>query len=51
MVGKALEQLNRFGGSYSRSERREHFDNAFERGKAVVEVLLAGLKNRGLARS
>ena len=50
VVGKGLEKFNQFGNHYSRSERREHFDNAFERGKAVVELLLAGLKNRGLAR-
>jgi hypothetical protein len=50
VVGKGLKRFNRFGDHYSRSERREHFDNAFERGKAVVEMLLAGLKNRGLAR-
>ena len=49
VVGKAIERLNRFGDSYSRSERKEHFDSAFERGKAVVEMLLAGLKNRNLA--
>jgi hypothetical protein len=51
VVGKGLERINRFGGSYSSSERREHFDSAFERGKAVVEMLLAGLKNRNLAKS
>jgi len=44
IVGKGLERVNRFGQSYSPSERREHFDSAFERGKAVVELLLAGLK-------
>ena len=50
VVGKGLERINRFGGSYSSSERREHFDSAFERGKAVVEMLLAGLKNHKLAK-
>ncbi len=44
VVGKGLERVNRFGQNYSSSERREHFDSAFERGKAVVEMLLAGLK-------
>jgi len=51
VVGKGLERINRSGGSYSSNERREHFDGAFERGKAVVEVLLAGLKHRNLAKS
>jgi hypothetical protein len=46
VVGKGLERVNRFGGNYSSHERREHFDSAFDRGKAVVEMLLAGLKNR-----
>jgi hypothetical protein len=41
-----LERINRFGGGYTSHERKEHFDSAFERGKAVVEVLLAGLKSR-----
>jgi hypothetical protein len=50
VVGKGLERINRFGGGYSSSERREHFNSAFERGKAVVEMLLAGLKNRKLAK-
>ena len=44
VVGKGLERVNRFGQGYSARERREHFDGAFERGKAVVEMLLAGLK-------
>jgi hypothetical protein len=44
VVGKGLERINRIGGGYSSQERREHFDSAFERGKAVVEMLLAGLK-------
>jgi hypothetical protein len=51
VVGKGLERFNRFGESYTRGERREHFDSAFERGKAVVEVLLAGLKNRHLVKT
>jgi hypothetical protein len=51
VVGKGLERVNRFGGNYSSSERREHFDSAFERGKAVVEMLLAGLKSHKLAKS
>lgn len=46
VVGKGLERVNRFGQNYSSSERREHFDSAFERGKAVVEMLLAGLKKQ-----
>jgi hypothetical protein len=46
VVGKGLERINRFGGGYTSHERKEHFDSAFERGKAVVEVLLAGLKSR-----
>jgi hypothetical protein len=51
VVGKGLERINRFGGNYTSHERREHFDSAFERGKAVVEMLLAGLKNRNPAKS
>ena len=53
VVGKGLERVNRFGTSstYSSSEKKEHFDSAFERGKAVVEVLLAGLKNHKFAKS
>jgi len=51
VVGKGLERINRSGGTYSSNERREHFDSAFERGKAVVEVVLAGLKNRKLAKT
>lgn len=50
VVGRGLERVNRFGQNYSSSERREHFDSAFERGKAVVEVLLAGLKKGSVAR-
>jgi len=51
VVGKGLERVNRFGGNYTSHERREHFDSAFERGKAVVEMLLAGLKSRNQART
>jgi hypothetical protein len=47
VVGKGLEKVNRFGKGYSSSEKRDHFDSAFERGKAVVELLLAGLKKTG----
>jgi hypothetical protein len=46
VVGKGLERINRFGGNYTSRERREHFDSAFERGRAVAEVFLAALKNR-----
>jgi hypothetical protein len=46
VVGKGLERINRSGGGYTSHENREHFDSAFERGKAVVEMLLAGLKTR-----
>jgi hypothetical protein len=50
VVGKGLERVNRFGKSFSSTERREHFDSSFERGKALVEMLLAGLKKRNLAK-
>jgi len=46
VVGKGLERLNRFGQSYSSNERRDYFATAFERGKAVAEVVLATLKKR-----
>jgi hypothetical protein len=46
VVGKGLERIHRNGGEYTSHERREHFDSAFERGKAIVQVLLAGLKQR-----
>jgi hypothetical protein len=51
VVGKGLEKINRFGGNYTSHERREHFDSAFDRGKAVVEMLLAGLKSRNQAKT
>jgi hypothetical protein len=49
VVGKSLEHLQRHGRGYSRPERQDAFDNAFDKGKAVVEVLLGALKKRSLA--
>ncbi len=49
VVGKGLERLHRHGRDYTRGERRDAFETAFERGKTIVEVLLAGLKKRSPA--
>lgn len=46
VVGQSLERFNRFGYGYSRAERREAYQEAFERGKAVAEQLVGGLRKR-----
>ena len=49
VVGKSLERLHRHGRAYSRAERQDAFDSAFDKGRAVVEVLLGALKKHSLA--
>jgi hypothetical protein len=49
VVGLSLDQFHRLGYGLSRSERREAYEAALDRGKTVVQALMAGLK-RGAER-
>jgi len=49
VVGMGLDRYHRTGSGFSRSEGREAYRVAYERGKSVVEGLLRGLKNRNAA--
>lgn len=49
VVGLGLDRFHRLGYGLTRSERREHYQAAFERGKGVVEFLLRGIKSRSIA--
>jgi hypothetical protein len=45
-VGKSLERLFRFGRGLTREERRQHYDKAYERGRAVVQEIVQRLTRR-----
>lgn len=44
VVGLSLDQFHRLGYGLSRNERREAYEAALERGKTVVQGLMAGIK-------
>lgn len=46
VVGLGLERLHRIGYGLTRAERRDAYRAAVEKGKGVVELLLAGLGSR-----
>jgi hypothetical protein len=46
VVGSSLERYYRIGCAYSRSERREAYQEAFERGRRVASSLLDNLRGR-----
>jgi hypothetical protein len=45
-VGKSLERLFRFGSGLTRQERRKHYDQAYERGRAVVQEIVQRVLRR-----
>jgi hypothetical protein len=45
-VGKSLERLFRFGRGLTREERRRYYDDAYERGRAVVEQIVQRVTRR-----
>lgn len=47
-VGKSLERLFRFGRGMTRDERRVHYDQAYERGRAVVQEIVQRVTRRGV---
>ncbi len=44
VVGLSLERFHRLGYGLSRAERREAYQTAFERGKAVVQAFVSGFR-------
>ena len=44
MVGLSLERFHRIGYGLSRAERREAYQAALERGRGVVQALIAGIR-------
>jgi len=48
-VGKGLERLFRFGRGLTREERRQHYDEAYERGRAVVQEIVQRVTRRTVA--
>jgi hypothetical protein len=46
VLGASLERFYRIGYGYSRSERKEAYEDAFARGKAIASVLLERFKSR-----
>jgi hypothetical protein len=44
VVGRSLERYYRIGYGFTRAERREAYEEAFERGKQVAAALLEGLR-------
>ncbi len=46
VVGLSLERLYRLGQAYTRAERREAYEEAFARGRAVAGALLDRLRSR-----
>jgi hypothetical protein len=48
-VGKSLERLFRFGRGLTRQERRRHYDDAYERGRAVVQEIVQRVTRRTVA--
>ena len=49
VVGKSLERYYRFGYKYTRSERREAYENAFSKGKVIAANLIERFKARKTA--
>lgn len=45
-VGKSLERLFRLGYGFTRIERRAVYEEAFEHGREIAGMLLAGLRHR-----
>ncbi len=50
VVGLSLERYYRLGKAYTRSERREAYQDALERGKHIVGGLIEGFQQRGNQR-
>jgi hypothetical protein len=48
-VGKSLERLFRFGRGLTRQERRRHYDEAYGRGRAVVQEIVQRVTRRTVA--
>jgi hypothetical protein len=48
-VGKSLERLFRFGRGLTREERRQHYDEAYERGRTVVQEIVQRVTRRTVA--
>jgi hypothetical protein len=46
VVGLSLDRLYRLGQGYTRRERKEAYEDAFSRGKAVAAMLLDRVRNR-----
>lgn len=49
VVGRGLERYHHVGRAFSRTERRDAYNSAFDRGMAVAEAILAGLAKRSEA--
>ncbi len=49
VIGKSLERYYRFGYKYTRSERREAYENAFAKGKLIAANLIDRIKARKTA--
>ncbi len=47
VVGVSLDRYHRLGYGLARAERREAYQAALERGKAVVEAMVASIKRQG----
>lgn len=47
VVGRSLDKYFRIGKGLTRAERREHYHEAFERGRGVVEEIVGRLRRRG----
>jgi hypothetical protein len=45
-VGKSLERLFRFGRGLTREERRQYYEEAYERGRAVVQQIVQRVTRR-----
>jgi hypothetical protein len=45
-VGKSLERLFRFGRGLTREERRQYYEEAYERGRAVVQQIVQRVTKR-----
>ena len=49
VIGRSLERYYRFGYKYTRSERREAYENAFAKGKLIAANLIDRIKARKTA--
>jgi hypothetical protein len=44
VIGKGIEHFHDVGVGYTRDQRRNAFESAYERGKSVVETIVSGLR-------